>query len=258
MFDSSAPELSLAPSAPPSLRPKLHLRELALLHGPERLADVDLLAIVIGTGAQGESARSVAARLLDDAGDLHGIRRLGRQGLADRRGIGPAKAARILAALEIGHRVFECSTSEERRVLSSFDDVARWAHPRLSHLEHEEVWLLSLDGRNGLRGAHRIAQGGLHGCALTPRDVLRPALRDGASAIILLHNHPSGDPSPSTDDIDMTRALYVACEVVGMSLLDHVVIARGGAESLRELALPEAPGGMAADVSGTAGTSRTR
>ncbi len=116
----------------------------------------------------------------------------------------------------------------------SFDTVVEWAHPRLSTLEHEEVWLLTLDGRNGLLGAIRIAQGGLHGCALTPRDVLRPALREGGSAIIVLHNHPSGDPTPSHDDVRMTEALATACEVVGIELLDHVIVARGGASSLRD------------------------
>lgn len=237
MLDSESPTLPSVPAPPPKQRPRLRLREHALLHGPERLADVDLLALLIGTGSEGESARSVASRVLDESGDLAGIRKLGRRGLSERRGIGPAKAARILAALELGHRAAEYLLDEDRIVLSSFDDVVRWARPRLAPLEHEEVWLLSLDGRNGLRCAHRIAKGGLHGCALTPRDVLRPALRDGASAIILLHNHPSGDPSPSTEDIQMTRALCIACDVVGLSLLDHVVIAKAGAESLRELAL---------------------
>jgi DNA repair protein RadC len=239
MLESPA---ATTPAVPTPARPKPQIRERALLHGLERLSDVDLLALVIGTGSEGESVRSIATRLLDEGGALHVIRRLGAQGLVDRRGIGPAKAARILAALELGHRAAEGALKEERLVLSSFDDVTRWARPRLASLEHEEVWLLCLDGRNGLRGAHRIAQGGLHGCALTPRDVLRPAIRDGASAIVLLHNHPSGDPAPSSDDIHMTRALIIACDVVGLTLLDHVVIARGGAESLRDISMPESEG----------------
>ena len=94
------------------------------------------------------------------------------------------------------------------------------------------MWLLSLDGRNGLKSARRIAQGGMHACALTTRDVLAPALRDAASAIVLVHNHPSGDPRPSPEDVSMTRAVASACEVVGVPLLDHVVVARGGAASL--------------------------
>jgi DNA repair protein RadC len=217
-----------------TLRPKPDLRERALCLGPEQLADVDLLALVVGTGSEGESARSVAVRLLDSAGSVLGIARLGGHGLAERRGIGPAKAARILAALELGRRAGERGLSERRPVIDSFEAVAAWARPRLALLEHEEVWVLSLDGRNGLRGAHRVAQGGLHGCALLPRDVLRPAIRDGASAIVLLHNHPSGDPAPSAEDIHMTRGLAAAAHVVGLTLLDHVVVARGGAASLRD------------------------
>jgi DNA repair protein RadC len=93
---------------------------------------------------------------------------------------------------------------------------------------------LSVDGQNGLKAARRVAQGGLHGCALTTRDVLGPALRDAASAILLVHNHPSGDPRASPEDMAMTRALSAACKVVGLPLLDHVIVARGGASSIFE------------------------
>ena len=94
--------------------------------------------------------------------------------------------------------------------------------------------MFSLDGQNGLKTARRIAQGGQHGCALSTRDVLGIALRDAASAIVLVHNHPSGDPRPSAEDLGMTRALSDACKVVGINLLDHVIVARGGASSLLE------------------------
>jgi DNA repair protein RadC len=214
-------------------KPKPHLREQALLHGVSGLSDADLLALVLGTGAEGESAISIASRLLDGI-SLEALGRLGGHGLASRRGIGPAKASRILAALELGKRALSLALDEERDAILSFDSVVAWARPRLATLEHEEVWLLTLDGRNGLLGASRIAQGGLHGCALTPRDVLRPAVRDGASAIVVIHNHPSGDPNPSAEDLRMTEALAVACEVVGVELLDHVIVARGGATSLRD------------------------
>jgi DNA repair protein RadC len=215
-------------------RPKPTLREHALSHGMSALADVDLLALVIGTGAEGESAVGIAARLLDATFGLPGLTRASGLALSQRRGIGPAKATRILAALELGKRALAAALDEERDTVLSFDAVVEWARPRLATLEHEEVWLLTLDGRNGLLGTTRIAQGGLHGCALTARDVLRPALRDGGSAIVVIHNHPSGDPTPSPDDIRMTEALAVACDVVGLELLDHVVVARGGASSLRE------------------------
>jgi len=207
------------------------LREHALAFGVQALADVDLLTLVLGTGSAGESVAVSAAALLDRSGGLEGIGRLGPHALA-RRGIGPAKATRIAAAVELGRRALLRSLAEERQVFDCFERVVHWAQPRLGALEHEEVWLLSLDGKYGLKSARRIAQGGLHGCALLTRDVLSPALRDGASAIVLVHNHPSGDPTPSSEDVAMTRAVRAAGEVVGIPLIDHVVVARTGARSL--------------------------
>jgi len=160
---------------------------------------VDLLALVVGTGADGESARSLAVHLLDSAGTLAGIARLGGHALAERRGFGPAKATRILAALELGGapRSGTLRAAADLRILRLRRGVAR---PRLATLEHEEVWLLTLDGRNGLRGAHRVAQGGLHGCALLPRTspgrVARRRERDGAPS-----QSSERDPSPSIDDV---------------------------------------------------------
>jgi DNA repair protein RadC len=209
------------------------LREHALAFGVQTLADVELLALLLGTGTAGEPVTLSAAHLLEASGGLTGLLRTGPHGLA-RRGIGPAKAARIAAALELGRRALLGQLAEERPLLDCFERVVRWAQPRLAALEHEEVWLLSLDGKYGLKSARRIAQGGLHGCALLTRDVLSPALRDGASAIVLIHNHPSGDPTPSPEDIEMTRAVKVGAELVGIPLLDHVIVARTGARSLCE------------------------
>lgn len=215
-------------------KPKLLLRERALTLGAESLGDVDLVALVLGTGAEGESVMTISAQLLDVTGGVAGISRASAHGLAERRGIGPAKAARILAAVELGRRAVARALSDGVEPLTSFDAVVDWARPRFAAMEHEEVWLLGLDAKNGLRTVRRVAQGGAHACAVLPRDILRPALRDGASAIILVHNHPSGDPTPSSDDVVMTRALAAACDVVGIALLDHVIVARGGASSLRE------------------------
>ena len=121
--------------------------------------------------------------------------------------------------------------------MASFEAVVEWARPKLAALDHEEVWMLALDGQNALKALKCVARGGQHGCALTARDILRPAIAGGASAIVLVHNHPSGDPSPSEDDIAMTRALAAAATVVGLPLLDHVIVARQGAFSLLDLGL---------------------
>jgi DNA repair protein RadC len=172
--------------------------------------------------------------ILDALGGHEGLSRAAPQGLAARRGLGAAKATRLAAALELGRRVTLATLAHRTPVIGSFDHVVDWARPRLAGLDHEEVWLLSVDGRNGLKSARRVAQGGLHGCSLTTRDVLGPALRDAASAILLVHNHPSGDPRASSEDVGMTRALAAACKIVGLPLLDHVIVARGGASSLFE------------------------
>ena len=210
------------------------LREHALAFGVQSMAVVDLLTLLLGTGTTGESVALSAANLLETSGGLEGIARLGPHALA-RRGIGPAKATRVAAAIELGRRAQLGLLSEERALFDCFEQVVRWARPRLATLEHEEVWLLSLDGKYGLKSARRIAQGGLHGCALLTRDVLSPALRDGASAMVLVHNHPSGDPTPSAEDIAMTRAVRSAGELVGIPLIDHVVVARNGACSLSDV-----------------------
>ncbi|HEX9619104.1 MAG TPA: DNA repair protein RadC [Polyangiaceae bacterium] len=214
------------------------LRERALREGPELLGDAELIALLLGTGAQGQPAPLVAAKLLASVGGLSGLARVGPSVLAAHRGLGPAKAVRLAAALELGRRVGLGQTAARVRIVS-FQDVVDWAKPRLAGLEHEELWLLSLDGQGGLKSTRRIAQGGVHGCALAARDVLVPALRDAASAIVVVHNHPSGDPAPSREDVHMTRELCRACDAVAVPLLDHVVVARGGASSLVELGLLE-------------------
>lgn len=207
------------------------LRDQALLAGAESLSDVELITLVLSaTGATAPRAAQIA-QLLEETGGLGGAARLGAGGLVSRRLLSTTEASRLSAALELGRRALLHALSDERQVVGSFESVAAWAHPRLAGLEHEEVWLLLLDGANGLKFVARIAQGGLHGCALTPRDVLRPALRAGASAMVLVHNHPSGDPTPSVEDLEMTRAVAIAGDVVGVPLLDHVVVARGGAAS---------------------------
>jgi DNA repair protein RadC len=139
-------------------------------------------------------------------------------------------AKRVAAALELGRRA--AFTPRVCKRIECSSDVEEWALPRLSQLLHEEVWVLCLDARNGLKRADRVGQGGVHGCGLQASDILRPAVRCGASALVLVHNHPSGDPTPSQADIEMTAQMAQAAELLGIPLLDHVVIARGGARSV--------------------------
>jgi DNA repair protein RadC len=207
----------------------------ALSLGVSALGEVELVALIVGA-SRGDAARAAAGRLLERS--LARLTRAGVHDVARAAGISKPRALRLCAAFELGRRASVALAEEHREWIGSFAEVERWARPRLAHLEHEEVWLLSLDGRNRMRSARRIAQGGAHGCALTPRDVLGPAVAEGASGIVLVHNHPSGDPTPSPEDVAMTRAIAGASELLGVSLLDHVVVARGGAESVFDSGSP--------------------
>ena len=213
-------------------------RERALRNGIETLTNDDLLAVVLGTGTRSTPVNRLARSLMEHEGGLSGLARSSPHGLLLQHGVGAVKATRLCAAFELGRRahLVEMRPREERLV--GYSEVVAWAQPRLATLEHEEVWLLSLDGQNALKSARKIAQGGAHGCALTTRDVLSPALRDRANAIVLVHNHPSGNPNPSREDIEMTRSLARACDVVGLPLFDHVIVAREGSSSLAESFAP--------------------
>lgn len=208
------------------------IRERALQSGVHDLGDAELITLLLGTGSAGHSVERVALSLLEASGGIEGIARLGPHAFSGQPGVGPVKAARLAAAMELGRRVLIRSLAEERRVIDCFEAAADWARPRLAALDHEEVWLLCLDGRSGLKSSSRIAQGGLHGAALTARDVLSPAVKNGAAAILLVHNHPSGDPEPSPDDVEMTKHVAHCAELIGIPLLDHVVVARQGARSV--------------------------
>jgi DNA repair protein RadC len=209
-------------------------RERAIEEGLERLGDSDLVAIVLGTGTAGHAVGALASEIVSASGGVGRLARASPLRLAERRGVGVAKAVRLAAAFELGRRAaLEDATPRQR--LSSSAEVAAFMHPRLDHLDHEEMWLLSLDGKNGARAIRRVAQGGLHGCSVSARDILRMALVDAASAVVLIHNHPSGDPTPSPEDIAMTRTLAEAAEVVGISLVDHVVVSAGRHASLLDL-----------------------
>jgi DNA repair protein RadC len=208
-------------------------RERALRNGIEALSDQDLLALVLETGTREHGVVALASHLIESEVGLIGLSRSTPHGLAC-RGLGVAKAVRVAAAFELGRRAQAKALALSPMRVVGYEEVVAWARPRLATLDHEEVWLLVLNAKNAMKSARRIAQGGAHGCALSAKDILGPALRDAASAIVLVHNHPSGDPTPSEEDVLMTRSISAACEVVGISLLDHVVVAREGSSSLFE------------------------
>jgi DNA repair protein RadC len=199
--------------------------------GAESLGDADLVTLVLGTGGRSASLVKKAARLVDEL-EMAGLARVGVGELSQRTGIGPARALRLVAAIELGRRAMLAAALEAMPCLPDRDAVVAWARPKLATLDHEELWVLLLDGRNGVRAARRVASGGIHGLHVSVRDVLRIALREAASAFILVHNHPSGDPTPSREDQTFTAAVTEGANLVGCPLLDHVIVARQRASSV--------------------------
>jgi DNA repair protein RadC len=194
-------------------------REVALAE----LADVELLALILGTGVPGEPVPRLAASLLEELGGACAMAHAGIGELAAHRGLGEARAMRVAAAFELGRRASVTPVAYPWMVDSRA--VAAWGKRRLGCLLHEELWVLALDGQHRARSARRVAMGGLHGVSVSVRDPLRLALREGASAIVAVHNHPSGDPSPSLEDIRFTEQLAAGADMVGTPLLDHVIVA---------------------------------
>jgi len=184
--------------------------------GFESLSDAEVLSIATGW------LESHAARVLERAGGLMGLI---RPVLDARR-----PELRAIAAMELGRRLHR-SVEEVTLRFPHAPAVARWAD-HLKPLEHEELWVLALDGRHRLRAARKVAMGGLSGLHVAVRDPLRLALREAASAFVLVHNHPSGDPTPSKEDISFTQRLAAAADVMGTPLLDHVVVGRDGYVSM--------------------------
>jgi DNA repair protein RadC len=207
-------------------------RERILALGAESLSDAELLALLLRTGGRGRSALELARGVLR-AGGLLALTRAAPGELRRIAGIGPAKCATLLAAVEVGRRL----AGRRLRVgepLRSPEDVYRHFHPRLRDAAHERFLVVLLDGRHRVQREVLASQGTLTASLVHPREVFRPALQEGAAAVVVVHNHPSGDPTPSREDREVTRRLARAGALLGIPLLDHVVVAEQGYVSLRE------------------------
>lgn len=146
--------------------------------------------------------------------------------------LGIRSATRLRAAVELGRRLGARGRRAHEPSLPHPEAVHAWAEERLVGLDHEELWTLAVDAKNQLRSARLVAKGGVFGVVISPRDILREVLREGAPGFLLVHNHPSGDPTPSPDDMHFTRAVAEVARAVGVPLLDHVIVGRSGYVSL--------------------------
>jgi DNA repair protein RadC len=208
-------------------------RERLLQHGGGSLADSELLAVLLRTGRVGVSALQMGMDVLRENGGLAGLLTATPHSLR-RNGLGAAKAAALLAAVELGRRLAR-EQLLDREPLSRPVDVARYLALRYHTCDQEVMGALFLDARNRLLGEREMFRGTISRISVEPREILRECLQRGAASIYLFHTHPSGDPSPSAEDLLFTRRMAEAAEIVGLRLADHVVLGnRGRWVSLKE------------------------
>ena len=209
--------------------PRERLRSL----GAEALSTAELVALVLRTGSLGRDALALARVLLARTGGVDHLESAGVSELVRIEGIGTAKAASLRAAFELGRR---CASRRlpEGQALRGPEDVFRRFAARLRRVPQEHFIVVLLDGRHRVLGEETVSIGTLTASLVHPREVFRPALRASAAALLLVHNHPSGDPDPSAEDREVTRRLAEAGELLGIQVVDHVVVAERGFVSLRE------------------------
>ena len=207
-------------------------RERLMKSGVHTLSDSELIALLIRTGdaSKGKNALEISQALLQHIGGLHRLSRRDIRELCVVRGVGPVKAAQISAAVDIGRRL-EAPPLDRVSFLSS-TEVAKYFMPRLRDLHKEVFMVLLLDARNSLIRGVTISVGSLTASIVHPREVYKPAILDSAASVIFIHNHPSGDPTPSQDDLKITTQLVDAGRMIDIRVLDHLIIARGGFTSL--------------------------
>ena len=202
-------------------------REKLIRMGPENLSDAELLAILLRIGKREESAIGLGRRLLIEAEGLAGIDGKGVSELCRIKGIGPAKAAQIKAAFEIGKRLLS-SHGGTKRIIRSSQDVYRSLHPHLCHRKREVFKVIFLSRRNAILKEETLFEGSLAESQVDPREIVKRALAESADGVIFVHNHPSGDPSPSPEDRAITQRLVQACQLMNIRVLDHIIIGDQG------------------------------
>lgn len=214
---------------PEDLKPRERLYQL----GAEVLTNREILAILLRTGTPGENVLELAERILTEAGGLIGLARVSIHELEQVHGIGPAKAAQVKAALELGKRSVSADPVT-RPVINSPSDVADLVMEDMRNLDREHFRIMHLSTRNNVLGISAVSVGSLNSSIVHPRECFKEAIRRNANSIILLHNHPSGDPAPSREDLDITKRLTEGGKILGIEVLDHIIIGDKRYVSLKE------------------------
>lgn len=217
---------------PSSERP----RERLLHYGANALSTAELLAIILRTGTRDENVVRLAQRLLISYGGLAGLARANTAELSAERGLGPAKTTQLKAALELGRRLLAESPGERPQIRSPAD-AANLVMSEMSLLEQEHLRVMLLDTKNHVLASPTIYIGSLNTSLVRVGELFREAIRANAAALIVLHNHPSGDPTPSPEDVAITRQIAEAGRLLGVEVIDHLIIGRQRFVSLKERGL---------------------
>ncbi len=211
-------------------------RERLQQRGPQSLSNGDLLAILLNTGTKGDPVTAIAQRLIAEHGGLLGLVKLELSELTAIKGVGPVKATKLKAAFEIANRV-QALGSDARPRISSPDDVVNLVGLEMSLLDQEELRVVALDTKHRVQGIRTLYRGSVNQAQVRIGEVFRDAVRSNAVALVVVHNHPSGDPTPSAADVSLTEALVEAGKLLDIELLDHLIIGQGAHVSLKRLGL---------------------
>jgi DNA repair protein RadC len=214
---------------PPELRP----RERLIQNGAENLSNIELLAIIIGTGTRSETTLELSQRILTEFKSLGTLGASTLEELLEIDGIGEAKAAKLLASLELGKRLNRASPTV-RRTIESPKDAVEVLMPGMRYLDREHFKALILNTKNQILRIVNVSVGSLNSSVVHPRELYKMVIRHNGAAVIVAHNHPSGDPTPSTEDIILTKRLIRAGRILGIELLDHIILGDGHFVSLKK------------------------
>jgi DNA repair protein RadC len=217
---------------PAQERPRERLKQ----YGAASLSNAELLAIILRTGTVSESVLNLSTRLLAKFGSLGVLAKAGFGELCQERGLGPAKAAQLKSALELGRRLLS-TQPEERAVVRSPEDVANLLQAEMAFLEQEELRLVLLNTKNQVLASPHLYKGSINTSLVRVGELFREAMRENCPALVVVHNHPSGDPTPSPEDIKVTEQIVKAGKLLDIEVLDHLIIGRERCVSLKERGL---------------------
>ncbi len=211
-------------------------REKLRLRGPAALTDSELLAIILNTGVRGESVVDVAKRLLEEYGGLSGLVRADMPDLQRSHGLGEAKAAKLKATMVLAQRL-SATSPNDRPQIQTPEDIFALLGSEMSSLDHEQLRVILLDTKNRVLRTATVYQGSVNSAQVRVAEVFKDAVRQNAPGLVIVHNHPSGDPTPSAADVSLTTEICRAGQILGVDVIDHLIVGQGQFRSLRRLGL---------------------